>query len=285
MIENAQSLLEHFNEYQICLLPQDVQEEVTMLRLKSETDDDGLGSQKQAASRNHEQPLHDIFLFREGSVVFWGVPYDRQKRLLSGLNSLIVNPNSTDLIQEERENMSYSLSDQTKSKLVRDTIQINTKQDISSRQLDQFAFSHAIALSVKLGVLEMTLDSYIDSVEWISKNMEAGKHIRLTKNQVLKKTGEVLRLKHTVNLRSDFLDLPDIYWDRNDQEDMFVSMSNYLNIKKRTIVINDRLEKCCELMNFLVNLVNDRHHVKLSWIIIILIAGECIFTFLKFTDH
>lgn len=283
MIENARCLLRDFCEYQISDLPADVQEEAMMLSLKSARNDDLRGSGRSQVV-NIEDPLHDIFLFREGSVVFWGVPYDQQIRLLSALNSLKVSPNSSNLIQDEREHMSYTIGDTTVSKLVHDNILISAHQPIDRRRMDQFAFSHAIALSVKLGVLEMTLDTYIDSVEWISKNMEAGKDIKLSKQQVMKKTGEVLRLKHTINLRSDFLDLPDIYWDRNEQEDMFVSMSNFLNIRKRTNVINDRLEKCCELMNLLVNLVNDRHHVNLSWIIIVLIAGDLLITVFKFRE-
>jgi len=241
-----------------------------------------MGLRSKPASKK-VQPLNDIFLFREGSVVFWGVPYEQQKRILSSLSGLVVNPNDNQLVREEKEHMQYTLSSQgAASRLNGDVIEIGVDKDLTSRMIDQFAFSHAIALSVKLGIWEMMLDDYIESVEWVTENMKLGKGIKLTKDQVFRKTGEILCLKHSINLSSDLLDIPDLYWDRKEQEAIFSSLSNYLNIRKRVNVINEKLNNCCELMNLLAGHMNDRHHIRLEWMIIVLITVEVVFEFIRF---
>lgn len=277
-IDNAQRFLENFKEYQINNLPTDLQEEAVMLSLKKEQQLSNGDKQPSTAI-----PLNDIFLFREGSVVFWGVPYDQQRRVLYGLTSLKVNPNSSDLIQEEKEHINYTVSRSIdRSRFNRDTIQLAANRELELLQADQFAFSHAVSLSVKLAIWEMMLDKYIESVEWITDSMKNGKDIKLTKDQVFRKTGEILGLKHSINLDSDLLDLPDIYWDRRDQEDMFTSLFAYLNIRKRTTVINEKLNNCCELMNLLASHMNDKHHIRLEWMIIVLIAVEVLFEIARF---
>ena len=43
--------------------------------------------------------------------------------------------------------------------------------------------------------------------------------------------------RHDINLRSDFLDTPDVYWEREELEILYKSMCTYLNLPKRTKVI------------------------------------------------
>lgn len=274
-IEKAHKLLENFKEYQINYLPDDLQDEAIVLSLKTDISDN---STKPLAT-----PLHDVFLFREGSIVFWGVPYDQQRRILYGLSSLKIDPYSSELIQEEREHLNYSyVNSIEKSRMSRDIVQLATKQKLDSLKLDQFAFSHAVTLSVKLAIWEAMLDQYIESVSGITDDMKSGKRLQLTRDQVFRKTGEIYELRHNINLSSDLLDLPDIYWDRPNQEVIFSSVASFLNIKKRTSVINEKLNNCCELMNLLAGHMNDRHHIRLEWMIIVLITVEVLFEIARF---
>ena len=275
-IDKARMLLETLSSnYELGDLPADVQKEAVVLRSKRTEELNGQPDER--------GPLYGIFLFREGSVVFWGVPYEEQRRVLRSLASLKINPNANELIQGEKEHLNYDRSlDENKSRLAGDVIQIATRQDEQCQLLDQFAFSHAVALSVKLGIWEMILDEYINSVGWITENMRAGKSIKLTRDEVFRKTGEILSLKHSINLESDLLDLPDIYWDRNDQELLFSSLSANLNMRRRTNVINEKLNNCCDLMNLLSSHMNDRHHLRLEWMIIALITVEVIFEIVHF---
>ena len=104
--------------------------------------------------------------------------------------------------------------------------------------------------------------------------MKEGKKIKLTRDQVFIKTGELFALKHHINLSSDLLDTPDFYWDRQELEKLFNDTYYHLNINKRTRVMNEKLSHCVELMELLSSHLNDIHHVRLEWMIIILIMVE-----------
>lgn len=274
-IENAAQLSEDFKEYDLVDLPGDLRQEAAIFSLKKDSGTKG--------ATTTQQPLHDIFIFREGTIVFWGVSFDKQKRILDTMSALNINPTSKVLMQEEKEHLNYSLSQSIdKSRLNHDIVQLATGSASNQLYLDRFAFSHAIALSVKLAIWENMLDRYIESISWVTNNMKNGQKINLTRDQVFRKTGEIYEMKHRVNLSSDLLDLPDIYWDRHNQEVIFLSMISFLNIKRRTAVMNEKLNNCCELMNLLAGHMNDKHHVRLEWMIIVLIMVEVLFEVSRF---
>jgi len=49
--------------------------------------------------------------------------------------------------------------------------------------------------------------------------------------------------------------------------------------------MNEKLEHCSELMALISTHLNDEHHVRLEWFIIILIMVEVIFEILHFVDR
>ena len=101
-------------------------------------------------------------------------------------------------------------------------------------ELDKYTFSNAIAQSVKLGIWETSLNHYVDSIEFITEDLKAGRKIKMTREEVLRKQGELFALRHLINLSSDLLDTPDFYWERDDLESLYQQTCAYFNIAKRT---------------------------------------------------
>ena len=119
----------------------------------------------------------------------------------------------------------------------------------------------------------------------------------MSRSEVLKKEGELFALRHVINLSSDLLDTPDFYWDRENLETLYQKTCNYLNIPKRTRVIqfslidiirrinfnslsflkviNEKLNYCEKLLGRLSSQLSDAHHIRLTNLIIALIAVEC----------
>ena len=94
---------------------------------------------------------------------------------------------------------------------------------------------------------------------------------------MLQKTGEILSLRHLLNLSSDLLDTPDFYWDREDLESLFLATCSHLAVAKRTKVVNEKLNHCLEVMDMIDNHLSHEHSSRLEWIIIVLIAIEIVF--------
>lgn len=192
-------------------------------------------------------------------------------RLLDFIQPFEIKAYDRHAVVEEKEEMDFQLTD-GKTQLFKGILHL--KKDNLNNLLEQYAFSNAIALSVKLAVLESSLNSYIDGIKFITEDMKNGSRLRLTRDQVFRKTGNLFALRHHINLSSDLLDTPDFYWDRQDLEQLFQSTCNFLNINKRTKVMNEKLNHCTELMALLSHHLNDKHHVRLEWMIIILIMVE-----------
>lgn len=54
----------------------------------------------------------------------------------------------------------------TKTRLVKDKIILNTE---GQTDLEKYTFSNAMAMSVKLGIWESSLDKYIEKIEYVSE--------------------------------------------------------------------------------------------------------------------
>ena len=151
--------------------------------------------------------------------------------------------------------------------------------------LERYTFSNALSLSVKLGIWEASLDQYVDSIAFLTEDLKKGRRIKLSRHDMLRKTGELFALRHLINLSSDLLDTPDFYWDREDLESLYSQTCSYFSISRRTRVMNEKLNHCVELADLISSNLNDEHHVRLEWMIIILIMVEVGFEIVHYVDR
>jgi hypothetical protein len=68
------------------------------------------------------------------------------------------------------------------------------------------------------------------------QDLKRGTKISMSREDVLRKTGELFALRHLINLSSDLLDTPDFYWDHEEQEGLYQKMCSYFSINRRTRV-------------------------------------------------
>uniref|UniRef100_A0A8D8ZG34 Required for meiotic nuclear division protein 1 homolog n=1 Tax=Cacopsylla melanoneura TaxID=428564 RepID=A0A8D8ZG34_9HEMI len=132
-------------------------------------------------------------------------------------------------------------------------------------------------LSTLLRCVILVLNNIVDSIEYITEDLQSGKKISISRQEVLKRTGQLFSLRHSINLGSDLLDTPDFYWDREDLENLYLQTCNYYSISRRTKVMNEKLNHCLELVDLLSNHLSDKHHIRLEWMIIVLIMIEVAF--------
>lgn len=224
----------------------------------------------------------EIFFFREGSIVMWNISDLECGNVLQFLRRYEQNRYTEELVQTESELMNYTYADSGKKSHLKDGDIILAQE---AGNLDKYTFSNAMAQSVKLGIWEASLNRYVDSIEFVTEDLKFGKKIQMTQHEVLRKQGELFALRHRINLTSDLLDTPDFYWERDDLESLYQQTCGYFSIAKRTKVMNERLNHCLELVSILSSHLSDRHHVRLEWMIIILIMVEVAFEVLHYIDR
>lgn len=151
--------------------------------------------------------------------------------------------------------------------------------------LEKYTFSNAMSMSVKLGIWEASLEDYVDSMAYVTEDLKQGNKFKITRPEMLRKTGELFALRHLINLSSDLLDTPDFYWDREQLENLYSQTINYFSISKRTRVMNEKLNHCVELADLITSNLNDIHHVRLEKIIIYLIMIEVCFEIVHYAER
>ncbi|KAM9310873.1 required for meiotic nuclear division protein 1 homolog isoform 1-T1 [Gastrophryne carolinensis] len=217
-----------------------------------------------------------IFLFREGVVVFWNIEEKTVKHVMRILEQHEIQPYEVALVHWENEEINYSYGEGN-SRLVKGEIVLNSQLDPDEIILEKFAFSNALCLSVKLAMWEATLDTFVESIQSIPEALKARKRLRLSHDDVMQKIGELFALRHRINLSSDLLITPDFYWDRENLEHLYDKTCQFLYINRRVKVINEKLQHCTELTDLMRNHLNEKHALRLEWMIVILITIEVLF--------
>ncbi|KAK1893454.1 Required for meiotic nuclear division protein 1 like [Dissostichus eleginoides] len=178
-----------------------------------------------------------MFLFREGSVVFWNVEEKTMKRVLRILERHEIHGNT---------------------KLERGDFMLSDMIDQSEAVLEKFAFSNALCLSVKLAIWEDSLDNFVESIQSIPEMLKSGRRVKLSSAEVMRKIGELF------TLRSDLLLTPDFYWDRENLEKLYDKTCQFLNINRRVNVVNQKLEHCSQLTDLMRSHLSEKHSLRLE---------------------
>ena len=94
--------------------------------------------------------------------------------------------------------------------------------------------------------------------------------ISLSKIEICKNIGSIFVKRSSVNLHSDMLDTPEIFWEYEEWDPIYKKIRKYLDIDKRLDVLNKRLDILRELYDMLNNEVKNMNQYYLEKIIIVL---------------
>lgn len=150
---------------------------------------------------------------------------------------------------------------------------------------EKLAFSNGLADSVKLGVLEGMMDEHIDKVKGVPSALMKGGKIQLGRRETLSLTGELLHFRAQLNLNSDLIDTPEIYWSEPKLEELYLRISRVLETRRRTATLNKKLDYAKEMAQVLSEHLAENHGLKLEWGIIALIAVEVAFETFHLIDN
>lgn len=140
--------------------------------------------------------------------------------------------------------------------------------------LEMVAFSYGLESSLKLAMLERRLEKFLDSIKDYPDLLLEGKRLPLSRREVLKKLGGLMKFRSTLNLHSGLLEVPDLFWENANQEECYKSIAASLDIGKRVNILNKKLDYANEIAVLLRDRLSERHSLLLEWFIIILIAVE-----------
>lgn len=244
----------------------------------------------------------DVLVMANGSVVSWGMnETDTEEKIVSMLKPAEQRPykhhesEDVDFVVENQPNEDNSQpmteapeptsSDdpQGHKSFMKGEIMVLRGPE-KKMLLDKVAFSSGLARSTKLAALEESLERYIASLKMLTDRLATGEQLRVSEREVLTKTGELLRIRGQLNLYSELIETPDLYWSEPELERLYALISKNLDIGPRIGILNRKLDYASEVVAILKAHMAEKQSVRLEWMIIILIMIEVGFECIHFWE-
>ncbi|CCF58307.1 hypothetical protein KAFR_0E01530 [Kazachstania africana CBS 2517] len=227
----------------------------------------------------------------DGATVSWGIEENvLRSEIIPLIENACINPLSEN--EFEIEDMDYielrkseDLSfvqdicdrEDDNSFLLGDLIMINSVGPLYG-VMDKVAFSSGLSRSTMLAVLENKMETHIKETRKVTEKISKGvTNTKMKEKDVLRFIGRLFMIRGQLNLYSELIETPDLYWSETQLEEIFKKISNYLDMKPRISILNSKLDYSTEECRLLISLLNERKSSFLEWIIIYLIAFELFF--------
>ena len=231
----------------------------------------------------------EMFIFSYGVAVFWNFTERQEKDILADLTfadadtglPLLIRPQTEENFETEEFHFEYS-SEILRPRIFNDMITLR-----SGDHMIKLTMSHAIAQSTKLSFFEQRMVDQMSEAQHVPKRLALEGKLGMTRQEVLKILGSLFKSRVDVNLSSNVLDVPNFFWDSEPTlHPLYYAVREYLEIKPRVQVLNERCRVFLDLAEILKDSIDDKRMSSLTWIIIVLIfisiGVTCSEVFLRF---
>lgn len=218
-----------------------------------------------------------VFVFKNGTVVSWGVKRHQMNNYLSTIRLFANKPITFPVHDEFIYQMSEKIAIEPHDFFDVDCLRIDEDSDELKLSL-----SYGFSQSVKLQYFETILEALIEKYTPLIHSLSDKGGMIITRKQIRHVIGEILVAKSEMNLISNFLYHPKYFWQHPTLEEHFIMLERYLHIQRRINAINHRLDTLNEIFDMFNGYLENRHSHSLEVIIIVLITFEIAFNVLNF---
>ncbi len=215
----------------------------------------------------------DIFFFAHGTLVMWGLTSAEERQLLSTLQTIVAQPHK----KPDFRRFLYQMGSKTRI-YSHKRFQLEVIDLESDDAQIKLALSYGLAQSVKLEYFEDTVQRIIRENTPLFESLAKTGRVLLTKSDITRRMGEIFLTRSSVNLNSEYLDVPEYFWEYPNLESYYLLSAHFLDIPVRVSALNQQLDVLHELFNMLNGQLQHQHASFLEIIIIVLITFEIILT-------
>lgn len=226
----------------------------------------------------------EMFVLQYGIVVFWNLSETHEKNILADLafaietpEPLLINPISEQDIETEEFHFEYDAQIH-RPRIYNDMITLR-----SGDHLIKLTMAYAIAQLTKLCLFESRMVHSLQLISKLPKKLALTGRLGLKRQQLLKKSGKLFKLRVDVNLLSSILDTPEFFWSIEPAlHPLYNAIREYLEIEQRVKVLNDRCKVFLEFLNIISDSINESSTTRITLMIIVIIfisLGVSVFEF------
>lgn len=140
----------------------------------------------------------------------------------------------------------------------------------SPSHLLKISIAHALAQSTLLARYESKAAQVLSdpSTVAIPRTLAQTGELRLRRRDALRLTGRLFQLRRDVNLVSNVLDVPELFWSEASLRDLYDAVREYMEIGPRVTVLNEKLAVASDLLDLMHQHLNGNAMERITWIII-----------------
>ncbi|PFH49929.1 hypothetical protein AMATHDRAFT_146543 [Amanita thiersii Skay4041] len=144
----------------------------------------------------------------------------------------------------------------------------------SRSHLLKLSIAHAFAQSTLLAHFETDAQRVLSSPQAmaIPRQLAQSGGLRMRRHEALRLTGRLFKLRRDVNLVSNVLDVPELFWDEASLKDLYDAVREYMEIKPRVQVLNEKLAVASDFLDAIHDHLNNSAMERITWIVIWLIV-------------
>ncbi|KAI8808632.1 hypothetical protein BJ742DRAFT_677755, partial [Cladochytrium replicatum] len=212
----------------------------------------------------------ECVFFEYGAVVMWGLTVEEETMILQAMESF--EEEKLGISDIESDEFHFAYNSKLQPRIYNDIITLKNPGNI----MVKLTISHALAQSAKLAHFESRIEQTILGTKHIPQVLKLTGKIDMPRTAINRKIGELFAMRIDVNLVSNVLDTPEIFWSEPRYEPLYSATRRYLEISPRVETLNQRVNVISDLLDMLKDHQTSSHGELLEWIVIILILFEII---------
>jgi uncharacterized Rmd1/YagE family protein len=207
------------------------------------------------------------YLFYFGGMVFVNCSDKDIRNFLSAMEKISDEfRNHRNLVL--RENYSLEINTEAKPAITNDYA---VMPSYDPAFIDIICF--VIAKSVALERIEEKVDTVLDEMEGVIGLLNRGK-LGIPDKRLARLASTILDFKYRSLAHIMVLDKPDVTWDNQEADRLYLTMANLFELNQRYSEIRHKSETLMDITGVFSSLSHARRAARLEWAIIILIAIE-----------
>ncbi|RJE19083.1 YagE family [Aspergillus sclerotialis] len=248
--------------------------------LQTIPEDEQMGHMEATIREHHSQPqtpaiqpqspasrlpydVAEMFVFSYGVVVFWNFTEKQEKDLLADLAfatssatgtpiPLATAPLDEEDFETEEFHFEYSTAI-SRPRVYNDMITLR-----SGNHMIKLAISHGIAQSTKLCLFEEVMARQMAEAKDVPRRLAMTGNLGMKREEVFRILGRLFKSRVEVNLSSNMLDVPNFFWESEPTlYPLYIAVREYLEIKPRIQVLNERCRVFLDLAEILSDSIAD----------------------------
>lgn len=143
----------------------------------------------------------------------------------------------------------------------------------SPSHLLKLSVAHALAQSTLLAAYETTAQRVLSDPRTLAipKQLAVSGALQLKRRDALRLTGRLFKLRRDVNLVSNVLDVPELFWSEASLNELYDAVREYMEIDERVKVLNEKLGITSGFLDAIHDHLNNSAMERITWIVIWLI--------------